>query len=82
MNSDTLPDWFSAGNTTSMNITMPRPPTHCVRARQNRMPWLSDSTSAKTVAPVVVKPDMVSKNASVTLSGEGMNRNGTMPMSE
>ena len=46
------------------------------------MPWLSDSTSAKTVAPVVVKPDMVSKNASVTLSGEGMNRNGTMPMSE
>ena len=33
--------------------------------RQNNMPWGSVETSSMMVAPVVVKPDMVSKNASV-----------------
>ena len=48
--------------------TMPNPPNHCVRLRQNRMPWGNDSMLSSTVAPVVVKPDMVSKKALATLS--------------
>ena len=34
---------------------------------QNRQPWLRLSISRNIVAPVVEKPDMVSKNASVKL---------------
>ena len=45
--------------------TIPKPPIHCMNERQNRMPWGSVETSSMMEAPVVVKPDMVSKNASV-----------------
>ena len=41
--------------------TMPKPPIHCVMLRQKSRPWVSLSTSSMMVAPVVVKPDMVSK---------------------
>ena len=45
--------------------TMPRPPIHCVRLRQKSMPCGRCSTSSRIVAPVVVKPDIVSKYALV-----------------
>ncbi len=48
---------------------IPIPPIQWVRLRQNRIPWEMLSMSVRVVAPVVVKPDMVSKNASVK---EGM----------
>ena len=41
--------------------TIPKPPIHCMSDRQNRMPWGNTSTSSMIVAPVVVKPDIVSK---------------------
>ena len=41
--------------------TIPKPPIHCMSDRQNRMPWGKTSTSSMIVAPVVVKPDIVSK---------------------
>ena len=41
--------------------TIPKPPIHCISERQNSRPWGSDSTSSMMVAPVVVKPDIVSK---------------------
>ena len=56
------------GSTAMVKNTMPNPPNHCVRLRQNRMPWGNDSMLSSTVAPVVVKPDMVSKKALATLS--------------
>jgi hypothetical protein len=44
---------------------MPMPPSQCVRLRQNRSPLGWASISVRMDAPVVVNPDMDSKNASV-----------------
>ena len=41
------------------------PPIQWVKLRQNSMPRLSASTLVRMVAPVVVKPLTVSKNASI-----------------
>ena len=46
------------------------------------MPRLCASTSGITEAPVVVKPDMVSKKASVSVRGEADSRKGIMPNME
>ena len=46
------------------------------------MAWGSRSTSSSMVAPVVVKPDMVSKKASVTLVMLPWKRKGNMPKKE
>ena len=62
--------------------TIPKAPTHCISERQKRMPWGRHSTSAKTVAPVVVKPDVDSKKASVTSGKQPCMRKGNMPKSE
>ncbi len=45
-------------------MTMPTPPYHCIIARQSSMPRGASSRPVKTVAPVVVSPDMASKKAS------------------
>ena len=37
------------------------PPIHCVSARQSWMPRVSEAGEAKMVAPVVVRPETVSK---------------------
>lgn len=47
--------------------TIPKPPTHWVKLRQNRIPCDWASILSIMVAPVVVNPDMVSKNAFVIL---------------
>ena len=44
------------------------PPIQWVKHRQNWMGSGSTSTSARMVAPVVVKPDAVSKKVSVKLA--------------
>ena len=46
--------------------TIPKPPIHWVSDRQNKMACGSISTSSIIEAPVVVKPDVDSKKASVT----------------
>ena len=61
---------------------IPIPPIHWVTLRQYRMPLLTASISVRMVAPVVVNPDMVSKNASVKLSMLPDNRKGSVPNSE
>ena len=58
------------------------PPIHCMSARQNSRPRGKASTSAITVEPVVVKPAMVSKKASVTLVNVPLVMNGNMPKAE
>ena len=46
-------------------MTIPTPPSHCSSDRHNRMPGGAWSNPRITVEPVVVSPDMASKNASV-----------------
>ncbi len=53
------------GMIASRNTRTPMPPIQWVKLRQNREQWESASTSLKMLAPVVVKPDTVSKSASV-----------------
>ena len=45
------------------SVTMPTPPTQAVEMRQNCNPRGSASTSFKMEAPVVVKPETLSKMA-------------------
>ena len=52
------------GRTAMMNTSTPMPPIQCDRLRQSSSPLLMDSTSVSIVAPVVVKPETISKNAS------------------
>ena len=59
--------------------TIPKPPIHWVRDRQKRMPCGKPSTLSITVAPVVVSPDIVSKNASVTCWMYPPMRKGSIP---
>ena len=61
-----------------MNI-IPIPPSHCVRLLQNRIPCGNDSILVRIVAPVVVKPDMDSKNASPKFFIEPLIINGRVP---
>ena len=62
--------------------TIPKPPIQWVNDRQNRMPWGKISTSSMIVAPVVVKPDIVSKKASVKLLRYPPTKKGIVPKSE
>ena len=63
-NTLTLPPTIE-GRTAMVKKTIPSPPIHWVRERQNSSPRGRASTSLMMVAPVVVKPDIVSKKASV-----------------
>ena len=62
--------------------TMPNPPIHCVSDRQKSSPAGSTSTLSITVAPVVVKPDMFSKKASVKLLRYPLMMKGRVPKRE
>lgn len=53
------------------------PPTQCVRQRQSMEAWLSASTSPRMVAPVVVKPETVSKSASMKNGISRLRTNGS-----
>lgn len=70
------------GNRAMEKMTIPKPPIHCKIDLQNRMPWGWLSRLLRMEAPVVVKPDMVSKKASVTESVVPYKRNGSIPKSE
>ena len=59
-NTFTLP-LTSEGRMAMVKNRIPKPPIHCISERQNRMPWGRHSTSSRMVAPVVVKPEMLSK---------------------
>ncbi len=49
------------GRTASMKTSIPMPPTQCVKLRQNSTLIGRASISESIVAPVVVKPETVSK---------------------
>ena len=52
------------GTSAITNTSTPMPPTQWVKLRQNRMPRPRASISVRMLAPVVVKPETVSKKAS------------------
>src|SRR5664279_6087553 len=58
---------------------IPAPPSHCVRLLQKRIPFGMVSTSGRMDAPVVVNPDIDSKNASPKLVIEPLIRKGRVP---
>ena len=58
------PPTASRGSTAMNSAMTPRPPSHCVRARQKNIPRPSAPKSVRIVAPVVVRPDIDSNRAS------------------
>ncbi len=60
-----MPPTPKYGRIAITSTMMPMPPSQCVSDRQKSTPWGRDSTSANTVAPVVVKPDIASKSAAI-----------------
>ena len=71
----------------SVSTTTPIPPSQCVRLRQNRNAFgiasmAGVSAPPRIVAPVVVNPLIVSKNASVYESSTPPSTNGSAPTSE
>ena len=60
------PEVLSIGTTASVKRMIPRPPIHCVMHLQTSIDLGTLSSDGSTDAPVVVKPLIVSKKASVT----------------
>lgn len=58
---------------------IPIPPTQCMPQRQSCMEGASASTLARTVAPVVVNPEVDSKKASVKVGNCGESQKGRAP---
>ncbi len=53
-----------------------------MKLRQNRIEYGRDSTSGKIDAPVVVNPDVDSKNASTNEVIDPLSRKGNVPIQE
>ena len=73
---------FAIGLTASTNTSTPIPPSHTVKLRQYKRLTGSASTSAITLAPVVVKPETVSKKASTNDDTAPLRQNGSAPNTE
>ena len=58
---------FCPGATASRKTNIPMPPSQWVKLRQKSSPLLMASTSVRMEAPVVVKPETVSKKQSTRL---------------
>ena len=58
------------------------PPIQWVKLRQNSMEWLMPSTLVRMEAPVVVKPETVSKKASMKLGISPLITKGRAPMAD
>ena len=59
-----IPPILRIGSIAIANIIIPIPPSHCRTDLHINRPLESDSTLLYIVAPVVVRPDVASKNAS------------------
>ena len=69
----------ASGVTARTNTRTPIPPIQWVKLRQNRIPRGKCSTAGRMVAPVVVKPETVSKNASMGLVIAPLKMKGSAP---
>ena len=66
-------------NTASATTMIPIPPSHCRIPRHKSSPLGMSSRPDRTVDPVVVRPDMASKNASVKLDCVSPSIKGSAP---
>jgi len=62
-----------------VKINTPIPPIQEEKERQNRMPRGRDSTSVRIEAPVVVKPETISKKQSAKEANSPENQKGRAP---
>ena len=67
------------GSTAMTNTSTPMPPTQWVKLRQNRQLRRRGSTAVRMVEPVVVKPETVSKKASIKLGMSPESTKGSAP---
>ena len=67
------------GRMATKRAMIPMPPSQWEKLRQKSIPRGKASTSANIVAPVVVKPDMDSKNASTGAEVAPVSRKGIAP---
>ena len=74
-----IPPTFNNGKIVIAITTIPIPPNHCMIALHNKILLGLLSKSDIIVAPVVVIPDILSKNASVTLNSISENMKGSEP---
>ena len=74
-----IPPTFKRGKIVIAITTIPIPPNHCIIALHNKILFGVLSRLVITVAPVVVIPDMLSKNASLIENGSGDNKKGKLP---
>ena len=74
-----IPPTFNKGRIVIAITTIPIPPNHCIIALHNKILFGLLSKSEITVAPVVVIPDILSKNASLKLKFSVESRNGKLP---
>ena len=74
-----MPPEPTVGSTATTNTITPIPPIHCVVARQNNTPGPVPSIGRKTVAPVVVNPEIDSNIASSNAGIQPVNTNGRAP---
>ena len=74
-----MPPMPNNGRMAIVSTMMPIPPIHWVILLQNKILFGKDSMLSKIEAPVVVKPDMVSKNALVKEGILPVNKYGSDP---
>jgi len=74
-----MPPTLNMGSIAIAMTIMPTPPSHCSKALQSKMPGGALSRPTIIVEPVVVMPDIDSKNASARLISNAENANGSAP---
>ena len=74
-----MPPTLNIGSIAIAITIMPTPPNHCSKALHSKMPGGALSRPTIIVEPVVVIPDIDSKNASATLISNSENANGSAP---
>ena len=74
-----IPPTRSSGRNTIATTMIPIPPSHCSIPRQRLIPLGNASNPENTVDPVVVSPDIASKNASTNRASVAPNMNGSDP---
>ena len=77
-----IPPTFKIGKKAIAITTIPIPPSHCNSERHIKIPWDNESRFDNTVDPVVVIPDIDSKNASVKDNFKSENIKGKEPKNE
>ena len=82
-----IPPTPRSGSTAMVSTMMPMPPSQCVRLRQSRNALgtasiCGVSAPPRIVAPVVVKPLMTSKKASVNSVSTPVSTHGSAPTSD